>query len=780
MHDPNRPIRRVDAQCLFLAAATLLTLWSFAAAAMTPCDAPVPLIATNALTITDTVSENVIDQVHEGGDVNGDGFSEIIIASQKEGTVHVFYGASNPDDTYDLLLVGENPNDGFGLAADASGDFNGDGYNDILVGAYAFASPSAFSGRAYLYFGGANPDSIPDLVFESGGGGAQFGHFLSYLGDVNGDGYDDLAVAAYAHSQSFVYLGGATPDAVSDLVLSGVPTSDELGISQTGGDFNGDGFNDIIVGADQNAAGGSKDGYVHIYFGGAVLDNVVDVILDNETPGERFSRVASADFNGDGYDDIAVGAHTSDANGVNAGRVYIYFGSASSDSLSDIIIDGEAAGDVFTIRGGSAGDIDGDGYADLIASARLNDEGAVDGGKVYLFRGSASMDGVADHCFVGSIAGGEYGAWATGTGDVNGDGFDDIAIVSQPDFPTTYLGFVDLYLMESGYLTVAAVTDVADDQGGWLRVKWYRAEGDSPVSPTATQYGIWRHLTVAPKSGGELDLRHVSWTPGIGIIGPQQAVAFGLPSGWWEGLGSIPAVQRDAYSTVVPSLGDSTIAGIAWTQLLITAHTADPAVYWSSEPVSGYSVDNIAPSAPAALNVAYAAGRTVLTWDEPYVVDLAGYRVYRRTDGGAYVFVEPSVAPTWTDNASDPWQHQYAVTAVDDADNESPMIEQGTATSAPDVAALRGLILSQNAPNPFNPSTVIRFSLRESGPARLRIFDEAGRLVTALINEEVSAGEHSVRWNGTDSRGRSVSSGVYFYRLEYADLQQTRKMVLVE
>jgi len=89
--------------------------------------------------------------------------------------------------------------------------------------------------------------------------------------------------------------------------------------------------------------------------------------------------------------------------------------------------------------------------------------------------------------------------------------------------------------------------------------------------------------------------------------------------------------------------------------------------------------------------------------------------------------------------------------------------------------------LAQNVPNPFNPSTNIRFALTEAGPARLRIFDVSGRLVRTLIDRpDMASGAHEARWDGTDHAGRAAAAGVYFYRLETADSSRTRRMTLVK
>ena len=123
----------------------------------------------------------------------------------------------------------------------------------------------------------------------------------------------------------------------------------------------------------------------------------------------------------------------------------------------------------------------------------------------------------------------------------------------------------------------------------------------------------------------------------------------------------------------------------------------------------------------------------------------------------------------------------YKVTATDFSGNESDPAEATIVTAAPETPKLANFTLHQNVPNPFNPSTTIRYELANAGGrVRLQIFDVSGRLVKTLVDEVQGAGENSVRWEGRDDSGRRVATGAYFYRLTSPGFTQTRKMVMLK
>ena len=231
-------------------------------------------------------------------------------------TLCAFAPAAHAVATKVLFTPTGTANEDVGSDVANAGDFNGDGYPDVIVGANNWGGAQ---GRAYIYFGGPGADSIPDVTLTGTSVGVErFGTAVSGAGDVNGDGFADVIVGAYLADtiannvgKAYLFHGGAVPDVTPDVIFAGTTEDDRFGIDVSGaGDFNGDGFDDIIVGADQAFAGANL-GKAYLYYGGPGMDAVPDLTLLGEFfGGSRFgSSVSDAgDFNGDGYDDVVVGA----------------------------------------------------------------------------------------------------------------------------------------------------------------------------------------------------------------------------------------------------------------------------------------------------------------------------------------------------------------------------------------------------------------------------------------------------------------------------------------
>jgi hypothetical protein len=259
-----------------------------------------------------------------------------------------------------------------------------------------------------------------------------------------------------------------------------------------------------------------------------------------------------------------------------------------------------------------------------------------------------------------------------------------------------------------------------------------------------------------------------------------------LPPGTWELVDSFPAAQLDHYVHVTATLGDSSDMGLPFTSFAVSAHSTTPTEWFMSPPDSGYSVDNLFPATPDNFAVAYnTGGGNHLTWAASGDPDLREFRIYRSTD--------PDFTPTptdlvhtttgieWYDPEYDGWNVYYKATAVDDAGNESDPATDGAPTAVTGPVIPKKLALYQNTPNPFNPTTQIRFDVPDDGTrVTLAIYDVSGRLVRSIVDNYVTAGRKSVTWDGTDTNGSPVSSGIYFYRLATGKRTLTKKMVLLK
>ncbi len=421
---------------------------ALAASALALAGTPgLPAARTLAVAVGTTPGDTFGGAAAPAGDVNGDGLADLIVGAYQSdaggldaGRAYVYFGGRRVDAKPDVTLTGEVAGDLFGVSVAGAGDVNQDGYPDLIVGAHENDSNGANAGRAYLFFGGPTVDAKTEVVLTGEAAGDAFGYSVASAGDFNGDGYADVIVGAYENSargagagRAYVFLGGARMDATPDLVLDGEAAGDYFGISvASAGDVNKDGFGDVIVGAYQNDAGGADAGRAYVFLGGPRADARPDLVLTGASARDSFGfSVSSAgDVNKDGFGDVVVGAYHNDAGGVDAGRALVYFGSTRPDDKPDLVLTGEAPGDAFGYSVSSAGDVNGDGYGDIVVGAYGNDAGGSAAGRAYVFFGGTAPDAVSDFTVTGEATLDNLGYAVAGAGDLDGDGFGDVVIAA--------------------------------------------------------------------------------------------------------------------------------------------------------------------------------------------------------------------------------------------------------------------------------------------------------------------------------------------------------------
>jgi hypothetical protein len=345
-------------------------------------------------------------------DFNGDGYSDAIVGAylynSQQGRAYIYFGGSTMDNTADVTMTGEATSNYFGQSVASAGDVNGDGYSDAIVGAPNYNSNQ---GRVYIYLGGSSMDNTADVIMV-GEAGSRFGQSVAVAGDVNGDGYSDAIVGGI--QRAYIYFGGSPMNSTADVTMTGEGAMNGFGCSvASAGDTNGDGYGDAIV--------GDSIGRVYIYFGNSTMDSTADVTMTGEATGNDFGySVASAgDVNGDGYSDAIVGAKSYNSS---QGRVYIYFGGTTMNNAADITMTGEATSNQFGYSVASAGDVNRDGYCDVIVGAYYYNSGQ---GRAYIYFGGSTMDNTADVTMTGEATNDYFGRGVASAGDVNGDGYSD-------------------------------------------------------------------------------------------------------------------------------------------------------------------------------------------------------------------------------------------------------------------------------------------------------------------------------------------------------------------
>ena len=394
--------------------------------------------------------EQAAKAVAGAGDVNGDGYGDVLVAENP--VVHLVLGSAVPAGI-DLATSNAHftPESGSVYAISGAGDVNADGFADVLVGVPSSAEEPG--GAAYLLLGSASPASVnlrsADAIFtgeedftgEPAGGYA--GCALAAAGDVNGDGRDDMIVGACGlggdnRGAAYLVLGSASPasmnlrsaDAKFESGAAYGTAGWNAGFAVAGAnDFDADGLDDILVGSQ-----------AHLSF--LILGSTSPSDLELESADASYTGHSdyaglsldfAGDFNSDGYSDVLLGAY---GEGGYIGAAYLILGSAAPASLdvadSDASYFGEFAYDYAGASVAGIGDTDRDGYDDIVVGARLNDGGATDAGAAYLIRGSASPASgglaTADARFTGETASNYAGIAVGGAGDVDADGYDDFLV----------------------------------------------------------------------------------------------------------------------------------------------------------------------------------------------------------------------------------------------------------------------------------------------------------------------------------------------------------------
>jgi hypothetical protein len=774
--------------------------------------------------------------VAAAGDVNGDGFGEVIVGSARvsngdanEGRVYAYAGTGAGLATTPFWTREGNLEDAyFGTSVACAGDVDGDGFSDVIVGSPGYFDPEVGSGMAVLYRGyGGFPENSAAWIGESHSAGARFGFSLASAGDVNGDGYDDVIVGAPSfdggqldEGKVFVFPGQSIGLSLVPLwTAEGNQVNATLGYSvASAGDVNGDGYSDVIVGAPQYDDGVlANEGWAFAWHGSptGLGAQGTPANADWSRKGGQggasfgFSVAGAGDVDGDGFCDVVVGAPGFDHGEANEGRVYVFEGSTSGLFDSPMWVkEHDQASESFGYSVAGAGDVNGDGFSDLIVGGPYQDGSHVDEGRAYVFHGSAAGPSASVGWFADmDQANAELGHSVASAGDVNGDGYSDVIVGAyRYDGPEVDEGAAFIYLGSAAGLGAAAAWRAESNQAnahlGWSVASAGDVSGDgaSDVIVGAPDYDgpgiatgkafLWR-----------------SRIPDWGSIGTPATAN-------WSDDGTQAGQQDCRFGICVASAGD--VNGDGFADVLVGAHRySDPdfeegaafcfygnerrgmdrvARQLESDQVSPVAVLGLSDS-PTSFTLEVRGrtlagrGRVGLEVEvEPLGTPFDGLGLTRTplTDSGTpgtqgsvvtlATTVEglaPGTAYHWrarviTDSPLFP--HGPWLTLAANAQNETDLRTPSGTVSAPSAPqAASGLSLSPARPNPARGPARLEYSLPRAGRVVLALFDVQGRRQATLVDEVQAAGGHATEWSGRDAGGIEAPAGTYFARLRFED-----------
>ena len=703
--------------------------------------------------------------VATAGDVNGDGYSDLVIGAPEqangqsgEGRAFLYEGSpARGLATSAWTAEGGQASAHLGFSVASAGDVNADGFGDVIVAAPHKDDGELNEGVVYVYLGTATGLAASPVWIGSGNQAqAQYGYSVSAAGDVNGDGYDDVLVGAPSRTngqtqegEAFVYYGFSGGLQVSPAWTGeGNQIGSNYGVSVArAGDVNGDGFGDIVVGADNYDGPVADGGAAFVYLGSAGgLPAAASWTETGAISGGDYGQVVSGagDVNGDGWSDVLVAAPSEPAPPSFAGVVRCYHGfitglshTASWTHLNDATASG------LRVALSTAGDVDGDGYSDVIVGEPDYNQGVLTGaGRARVYKGSASGLGTAPVTFLHGDAGAGFGASVAAAGDVDGDGFGDILIAG----PTADNGSTAV----AGFVQLAYGGIFGFDLSQWSR---YGTQVSEFFGSSVAGAG-----DVNGDGHADILVGAANYNGTLGDEG-QIHLYFGNQG---EGLDRTTRMRRSDGTTPLAFLGKSDVE----TSIRVAAKCRTAAgrgkvraTFEVKELGTPFDNTNVVHS---TYGTAFGNGVTFI-WPVPGLSPATPYRLRVRSESRDPYF--PRTA----------WR-----TLAYNSGTETDVFTGGTLLAVGDPPPTDELAFAPPAPNPARGRVTFTYSLPSPGRVTLAVYDAQGRRVAVAVGATETAGVHHVVWDVRTDRGTRAAAGVYFARLTVSGKAKSVRVVLAD
>lgn len=671
------------------------------------------------------------------GDINGDGASDMLLRVQRQESgvlreyVDIYSAASSTktDKVVSLSVATLFPavSNPIILGFHNIGDVTGDGKDDFVT-----------------MVSGGLINSQNSYLFTHTGTGYQFNQIsLAYgnsavsLGDINGDGLNDFAAHHINSNTVKLFLGYRSPDASyifaeNDMItftdVSSTAQVSAFGFRLASGDFTGNGYTDLIIGAFRSGTTNSfteGDEMFWLFRGDewgldTYSSKAIKISANDLDPLRAFVPVASEfmsitgliqtlpDLNGDGSDELLITSN---------------FGSNALILMGGVDL---------TINETNYGTDFGDEHILLQAPNRRT--------------GLGHTSNISNSRFYYAV------------GDFDNDGVIELILPQpfDPNFRTTpvYKYILDIEQIEiPSLLEIVSIEDVEGDQGGWVRIH----VGGLIFDLAGDEYEFYPSYAVWRKTASNQWV-HVTTVPYLadGARFAEVAVPRTLPTG---------ATPDDSNSFVFK------LSTVPFYNFYIPLESVE---------VRGWALDNIAPAKVTGLMAKELQTDIELRWNPSFSHDLKHYVVHRMRADGSMDLANPVKVTAETQtlipkHLLNGQETQFVVVAMDIHNNKSEASLPVLTSIDADSGVPLEFALMQNYPNPFNPTTAIRYQVAQSSHVLVEVYDVVGRRVAQLVNETMPVGSYTVNFDAS-----TLSSGVYIVRMQAGGFVDSRKMVLMK